>query len=161
MTTTTTTAKTAKATKTTVPFEAFSFPTPSFEVPTAFREFTEKSVSQARDAYAKFKSATEDATGLVEETFENAREGAFAIGVKAIDAAKSNSDASFALARDMFGAKTMSELIELQSAYARKQFEAMTAQLKELQELGEKYVASTTKPVTQKVEKTFKELKVA
>jgi phasin len=158
MTTTKTNAKTAKAN---APFEAFSFPTPSFEVPAAFREFAEKSVSQARDAYARMKSASEDATGLVETTFENAREGAYAFGVKALDAAKTNSDASFALARDMFGAKTLSEVIELQSTFARKQFETVTAQFKELQELGQTYVASATKPVADKVEKTFKELKVA
>ena len=91
----------------------------------------EKSASQARDAYAKLKSAGEEATGLVEETFENARDGALAFSAKAIDAAKTNSDASFALARDMFGAKTMSEVVELQSAFARKQFEAVTEQMKE------------------------------
>ncbi len=153
------TSKTAKSTAT--PFEAFSFPTASFEVPAAFREFAEKSASQTRDAYAKLKSASEEATGLVEETLENARDGALAIGVKAIDAAKSNSDASFALFRDMFGAKTMSEMIELQSAFARKQFEAMTEQMKELQALGEKYVTKTTGPVTEKVEKTFKDMNAA
>jgi phasin len=159
---TTTTSKTSKTAKPAgTPFEAFSFPAPSFEVPAAFREFAEKSVSQARDAYAKLKSATEEATGLAEETFGNARDGAFAIGVKAIDAAKTNSDASFALAREMFGAKTLSEVIELQSTFARKQFEAVTAQMKEFQALGEKYVTTTTKPVTEKVQKTFKELNVA
>ena len=157
-----TTAKTtAKTVKPTTPFEAFTFPAPAFEVPAVFREFTEKSVSQARDAYAKMRTATEDASGLVEDTLETAREGAFAIGVKALDAAKANTDASFALFREMFGVKTFSEVIELQSAFARKQFEAVTAQVKELQELGEKVIADTAKPVTQKVEKTFKELKVA
>ncbi len=159
---TTTNGKTSKSAKATAtPFEAFSFPTASFEVPAAFREFAEKSVTQARDAYAKMKNAGEEATGLVEETFENARDGALAIGVKAIDAAKSNSDASFALARDIFGAKTMSEVIELQSAFARKQFEAMTTQIKEFQELGEKVMTTTTRPVAEKVEKTFKDLNVA
>ena len=159
---TTATGKTSKTAKSTsAPFEAFSFPTPAFEVPAAFREFAEKSVSQARDTYAKMKSASEEATGLVEETFENARDGALAIGAKAVDAAKTNSDASFALARDMFGAKSLSEVIELQSAFARKQFEAVTAQMKEFQDLGEKYITTTTKPMTAKVEKTFKELNVA
>ena len=153
------TSKTAKSTAT--PFDAFSFPTPGFEIPAAYREFAEKSVTQARDTYAKLKSASEEASGLFEETFENARDGALAIGVKAIDAAKTNSDASFALARDMFGAKSMSDLIELQSAFARKQFEAMTEQMKELQALGEKYITTTTRPVSEKVEKTFKDLKVA
>jgi phasin len=155
------TKSTAKAVKATAPFEAFSFPNPSFEVPAAFREFTEKSVSQAREAYARLKSASEDATGLVETTLENAREGAYALGVKALDAAKTNSDASFALARDIFGAKTLSEVIELQSTFARKQFEAVSAQMKELQELSQSYIAGATKPVAEKVEKTFKELKVA
>jgi phasin len=160
---TTTTSKTSKTAKSAAagPFEAFSFPAASFEVPAAFREFAEKSVSQARDAYGKLKSASEEATGLVEETFENAREGALAIGVKAIDAAKANSDASFALARDVFGAKSMSEVIELQSSFARKQLDAFTSQLKELQELTQKFVTDTTKPVSDRVEKTFKELNVA
>ena len=143
------------------PFEAFGFPTQTFEVPAAVREFAEKSVSQAREAYAKLKTAADDATGLVEETIETAREGAFAIGVKAVDAAKSNSDASFSFARDLFGAKTMSDVIELQSTFARKQFEAFTSQFKEFQALTEKFVTDTTKPVTDQVQKTFKELKVA
>ncbi|MND02553.1 Phasin protein [compost metagenome] len=52
-------------------------------------------------------------------------------------------------------------MIELQTAFARKQFDTVGGQIKELQELTQKYVAETTKPVTAKVEKTFKELKAA
>jgi phasin len=159
MTTATKTAKTGKASAN--PFEAFAFPAPTFEVPAAFRDLAEKSVSTARDTYAKIKSAADDATGLVEETFETAREGAFAIGVKALDTAKTNTDASFAFAKDLFGAKSVSEVIELQSSFARKQFDALTEQFKEFQALGEKFVSDTTKPVTEKVEKTMKDLKVA
>ncbi len=159
---TTASAKTSKAAKSTATaFEAFSFPAPNFEVPAAFREMAEKSVSQARDVYAKLKTASEEATGLVEETFENARDGALAFSTKAIDAVQSNSDASFAFARDMFGAKTMSEMLEIQSAFARKQFDAMTEQMKELQALGEKYITTTTRPVTAKVEKAYKDLNAA
>jgi len=162
---TTTTAKAPKAAKPAAmpasPFEAFSLSTPSFEFPDAFRSFAEKSVAQARDNYARMKTAAEDASDLVEGTMETARDGAFAIGVKALDAAKSNSDASFAFARDLLGAKTMSEVIELQSSFARSQFEAVTGQFKELQALSEKVFTDTTKPVTERVEKTFKELKVA
>jgi hypothetical protein len=55
----------------------------------------------------------------------------------------------------------MSEVIELQSSFARKQFDAFTSQFKEIQALTEKLVTDTTKPVAEKVEKTFKELKVA
>jgi phasin len=160
MATATTAAKKA-AKAATAPFDAFSFQTPSFEVPSVVREFAEKSVTSARDAYDKFKSAADDATGLVEGAIETAREGAFAIGIKAVDAAKSNTDASFSFARDLFGARTMADVIELQSAFARKQFDAFSSQFKEIQAMTEKLVADTTKPVAAKVEKTFKELKVA
>ncbi len=81
--------------------------------------------------------------------------------IKAIDAVKTNSDASFALAKDLFGAKTFAEVIELQTSFARKQFDAMQTQVKEFQELTQKYVTEAAKPVTAQVEKTFKEFKAA
>ncbi|MBN8995659.1 MAG: phasin [Rhizobiales bacterium] len=154
--------KTAKNGKPAIPaFDAFNFQVPSMDVPASFREFAEKGLVQARDTYAKFKNAAESAGSAVEDTFETAREGAFTLGVKAIDAVKTNSDASFALAKDLFGAKTFAEVIELQTAFARKQFDAMQAQVKEFQELAQKYVTETAKPVTAQVEKTFKEFKAA
>jgi phasin len=162
----TTATKVGKAAKTTAaaagnPFDAFNFSVPSVEVPASFRDFAEKSVAQARDAYAKLKTAAEDATDMVEDTFETAREGAFNLSVKAIDAAKNNSDASFALARELFGAKTFAEVIELQTAFTRKTFDTVAAQAKEFQELAQKFVADTSKPVTARVEKTFKDMKAA
>jgi phasin len=117
-------------------------------------------VSQVREAYDKMKSAADEATALVGETFETAREGTFAIGLKAVDVAKTNSDASFAFARDLFGARTVSDVFELQSTFARSQFDAYASQFKEFQAMAEKLVTATTKPVSSKVEKTFKDLKV-
>jgi len=143
------------------PFEAFNMSTPNFEVPVAFRDFAEKGVAQARDAYAKMRTAAEDTTEVVEDTFETARDGAFTFSVKAIDAVKANSDASFAFAKDLFGAKTFADVIELQTAFARHQFDTMTAQFKEFQELAQKVAADTAKPITAHYEKTFKEIKAA
>jgi phasin len=142
-------------------FDAFKFEMPAMDVPASFRDFAEKGLAQARDTYARMKSAAESAGGAVEDTFETAREGAFTIGVKAIDAVKTNSDASFAFARDLFGARTFAEVIELQTAFARQQFDAMQAQVREFQELTQKLVTETARPVTAQVEKTFKEFKAA
>ena len=153
--------KTAKNGKPASAFDAFSFAVPSVEVPASFRDFAEKGLAQARDTYDKIKSAAENASDVVEDTFETAREGAFTLGVKAIDAAKTNSDVSFALAKELFGAKTFAEVIELQTSFARKQFDAVAAQMKEFQELTQKFVTETTKPVTSQVEKTFKDFKAA
>jgi phasin len=142
-------------------FEAFNMPTGNFDVPVAFRDLAEKGIAQARDAYAKMKSAAEDTTEAVEDTFETARDGAFTFGVKTIDAVKANSDASFAFAKDLFGAKTLADVIELQTAFARQQFDTMTAQAKEFQELAQKVMTDATKPITAHVEKSFKEIKAA
>jgi phasin len=150
-------SKTTKTTNTTnsgagTPFGAFNVNLPIVEFPAVFRDFAENSAAQARDNYAKAKTAAEDATDMVEDTYETARQGAFAFGAKALDAAKVNSEASFSLARDLFGATTFAEIVELQSSFARKQLDVLGTQAKEFQVLTQKYVSDSTK----QAEKTFK-----
>ena len=53
-------------------FEMPKFEMPKFEVPAAFREFAEKGVAQAKDAYEKVKAAAEEATYLLEDTYTTA-----------------------------------------------------------------------------------------
>lgn len=158
-----TSAKSAKSApkSDTSSFEAFSFQSPAFEVPAALRDLAEKSVETARENYAKMKTVAEDATSLLEGTMETARQGAVEIGAKALDAARTNSDASFAHARDLFGARTVAEVIELQTSFARQQMDAMAAQFRDFQMLTEKFVTETTRPVAEKVEKTLKGMNVA
>jgi len=150
------TAKTAKASAAT-PFDPFNINLPNVEVPAVFRDIAEKSAAQARDGYAKIKTATEDATEMAEDTYETARQGAFTFGAKALEMAQLNSEASFSLARDLFGAKTFAEAIELQSNFARKQLDVLGTQAKDFQALTQKYVDDSTK----QVERTFKNIKVA
>ena len=144
------------------PFEAFSINVPNVEVPAAFREFAEKSIDQARDAYTKMKSAAEDATDMVEGTYETARDGAFAFGVKAH---RRRQDQQRRLVRVRQGPLRRQDLRRGDRAadrpIARKQFDAVTGQMKEFQELAQKIVTDTTKPVTTQVQKTFKDLKAA
>ncbi|MBO6755122.1 MAG: phasin [Roseibium sp.] len=139
-------------------FEAFAMP--KVEVPALFREATEKSIEQARDAYAKVKTAAEDATDLMEDTFETSRQGVVEFNHKAVDAARANADAAFSFMKDMMGVKTLAEAIELQSTFARQQFDALSAQTKEMQELATKLSSDVSAPVKEAVEKTFKDLKV-
>ncbi|HET9688455.1 MAG TPA: phasin, partial [Pseudolabrys sp.] len=53
-------------------FEMPKFEMPKFEVPTAFREFAEKGVAQAKENYEKVKSAAEKATDVLEDTYSTA-----------------------------------------------------------------------------------------
>ncbi|CAJ1369938.1 MAG: phasin [Roseibium album] len=167
--TNTTTAKTASKARTskakaapagvTFPdFEAFALP--KMEVPAAFREATEQGIESARDTYAKVKTAAEDATDLMEDTFETSRQGVVEFNHRAVDAAKTNADATFNFIKDILSVKTVAEAIELQSTFARQQFDALSSQTKEMQELATKLGTDVSAPVKEAMEKSFKGLSV-
>lgn len=138
-------------------FDAFALPTG--EIPAAFREAAEKTVSQARDVYSRIKNAAEEATDLLEETYETMREGTLAAGLKTLEATKANADASFAFYKDLIGAKTFADAIELQTAFARKQFDAMAGQMRDFQEFAQKFAVDSVKPARAAWEKAFREAK--
>lgn len=137
----------------------FEFGTP--EVPAAFREMAEKSIAQAQANYAKLKASAEEATDILEDTYETARAGALAYNTKSIEAVKSNTEATFSFAKELVAAKTMAEVIELQTAFMRKQFETLTAQAKDLQETAKKVAIDTMAPMKAATEKSMKEFKAA
>src|SRR5882672_6033472 len=71
-------------------FEFPNFEMPKLEIPTAFREMAEKSVSQAKENYEKLKSAAEEATDMLEDTYATATKGMSDYGLKVIEAARVN-----------------------------------------------------------------------
>ncbi len=155
-------AKKAAETLTAEPFAMPTMPAmPNVEVPAAVREMAEKSVAQAKDAYEKMKSAAEEATDVLEDTYETTRKGVVTLNMKAIDTVKANSDATFAFARDLLAVKSLSEAIELQTAFTRKAFEAMTAQAKEFQELATKLATESSAPMKDAFQKAGKDFQKA
>ena len=128
------------------------------EATTAFREFAEKGIVQAKENYAKMKTAAEEATGILEHTYANASKGAADYGLKVIEAARANSNAAFDFATELMGAKSFSDFVELSTAHTRKQFETLTAQSKELAALAQKVTTETVEPVKESVTKAFKKV---
>ncbi|HLH94195.1 MAG TPA: phasin [Xanthobacteraceae bacterium] len=135
-----------------------NFEMPKMEIPAAFREFAEKGVSQAKENYEKMKSAAEECTGLLEGTYATASKGISEYGSKVIEAARTNTNAAFDFASELLGAKSLSELVELSTAHARRQFEALTSQSKELAALAQKVATETTEPVKESMTKAFKKV---
>ncbi|MBC2858114.1 phasin [Stappia sp. 28M-7] len=156
-------AKTAKAADATVSafpnFEAFTMP--KMEIPAVTREMAEKSIEQAREAYAKLKTAAEDATDLIEDGFETTRRSVLDFNHKAVDAARANTDATFQFVKDLFEVKTLAEVIELQTSFARAQFDAFGAQAKDMQELSTKLAGEMNDTFKGAVEKASKDFKAA
>ncbi len=128
-------------------FDMPKFDVPAFEVPPAFRELAEKGVSQAKEQYEKMKSAAEEATGVMEDTYASASKGAAVYGQKVIDNARANSNAAFDLFGALLSAKSYAEVVELSTGYARKQFETLTEQAKELNAVAQKAGTETFEPI--------------
>jgi len=139
-------------------FEMPKFDLPKMEVPAAFREFAEKGMSQAKDNYEKMKAVAEEATDVIEDTYATATKGASDYGLKVIETARANANAAFDFANDMMSVKSVSELVELSTAHARKQFEAMTAQTKELTALAQKVATETAEPMKAGMTSAFKKV---
>ena len=132
-----------------------NFDVPKMEIPAAYREFAEKSVSQARATYEKMKSAADDATDALEGAYTTISKGVADCGHKVIEAARVNTNAQFDYATQLMTVKSFAEIVELSTAHARKQFETFTAQTKDFAALAQKCATETTEPVKDVFTKTL------
>jgi phasin len=136
-------------------FEIPKFDMPKVEMPAAFREMAERGVAQAKDTYEKMKAAAEEATDMLETTYSTATKGYSDYGLKMIELARANTNAAFDFAGEVMAAKTLSEVVELTSAHARKQFEMISQQSKDLGALAQKVATETAEPIKSGMTKAF------
>ena len=124
-------------------------------VPEAVRAMAEKSVAQTREIYDRSKDALDDALdasiATFERSFDAAGRGATAFNRKIIDIAQRNVNSVFDLAKSLAGAKKLTDIVELQAAYWRKQFDALTAQAEEVRTLSTKMTADAAAPIKAQV----------
>jgi len=153
-----------KGTKSSTVSERPHFPLPAFdfgkavEFPMGLRELAEKGMAQTKEAYEKMRAAAEDATGALEGTLSIAAKGTADYNRKVIEVARANTNAVFDYARDLLDAKSVSDVAELSTAHARKQFEALSQQTKDLTMLAEKLATATSEPIKTRLNATFGKL---
>ncbi|MCQ0987854.1 phasin [Jiella marina] len=121
-----------------------------------FRSMTQKSMEQSKEAYGRMKSASDEATKALEATMENAHQGSLQLSKKAIDAMRTNAELGFQHLDAMMSAKSFAEVIEMQSAYVRKQVEMATDQAKEMQTLTQAVAQDMMKPGREAFQKASK-----
>lgn len=117
------------------------------ETATKFSEFAEKGIAQAQDAYAKMKTAAEEASSIMETTYANASKGAADYGLKVVEIGRANSNAAFDFAAELMGARTLAQIVEIATSHTRKNIEQMTEQVKELASLAQKVANTTAEPM--------------
>ena len=139
--------------------DAFSLSFDPSKFADSFREFAEKGAAQSKDAYAKMKTAAEEATKTVEATLESAQSGSVELGLKAINALRTNAESSLSHMEALLGVKSLSELVELQTAFIRKQAEVAVEQAKTMQEATRKVAENVAKPGKEAAEKVVSNFK--
>lgn len=154
--------KTASAAKSAAKdFTGAAFSLPNFEVPEMFRSFAEQGMTQTREAYARLKSAAEDATDVLEGSMETTREGVREAQLKAVDMVKANTDAAFDLFRQLLTTTSVADAVQLQTAFARERFEALVDYSKDMQATITKVGTEASKPAKAIFDKALTAAKAA
>ena len=130
--------------------------TPAEEIQQSFRSALEKGVVDSRAAFAKAKTAADETASALEVSFAAAKDGALAIHAKAFEALRINAEANFDFLKAVFGAKSLPDLVTLQTEFARKQVETMTSQTKDFGAMAQKAMADAVEPIKEQVAKSFK-----
>ncbi|MGB0055382.1 MAG: phasin family protein [Methyloceanibacter sp.] len=125
------------------------------QMPESVRALAEKSVAQTRQLYEHSLEAVLESWGRLVDA---AGQGAVALNRKAIDIARRNINTGFGLAESLAGAKNLSEAMELQAAYWRKQLGELTAQAGEMRTLSTKVTADVAAPIKAQVTRGMKGL---
>jgi len=120
------------------------------------RKFTDKSPAIADETLQKGKAALEQSAQAVEQSYSAAVEKMRDYNLKMIDMAQANAEAVFAFARRLATVKTPSDLAELWATHAKKQFEMLSEQIKELRTLGQNFAGESVEPIVRSVNQVFK-----
>jgi phasin len=104
----------------------------------------------------KGNAAAEQSMHGVRQSVSVAVENIRDFNVKIINKAQANIEASFDFARQLAAAKQPSDIVELWTGHAQKQFEMLNEQIKELTSLGQKMAGESAEPLARSVNKVFK-----
>ena len=127
--------------------EKHGFDMPFFAMPGIFHGIAEQSVVRARDNCEKIKAASGEIAESLRETYATNAKGAADYGVKVIEISGVNTNSAFDFLTNLMDTKSLSEIIQLSATQSRKNFEATSAQNRELWELARKVATETAEPI--------------
>lgn len=112
------------------------------------RRFAEKTTTTARDTTHKSTAAAEEMTQAARQGYFAAAEAVCDFNAKLIEIAQANTMAAINFAQEVTTAKSPAEAAMLWSSRARKNFETLTDQSKQLMALGQRIVTSAAEPLS-------------
>jgi phasin len=112
--------------------------------------------TQAKHTFEKASEAGQETTRRLEDTYLRATQGSIEYQRKALAIAQAHFDATFDWAQELVGVKSPSEFMEVSLNHARRQFEALTEQTRELASLAQKAATNSIEPLTNGVTSAFR-----
>lgn len=123
------------------------FDMPFFAVPGLFNGIAEQNITRAKESYEKMKIASGAITDVFREAYATNAKGAADYAAKIIEFSDANTSSAFDFLSHLLGTKSPSEALRLSAAQGAKNFEAATAQSRELWELTRKVASETADPI--------------
>jgi phasin len=127
--------------------EKRGFDMPLFAMPGIFRGIAEQGVVRARDNCEKIKSASVEIVDILGEACSTNAKGGADYGLRVIEISGVNTNSAFDFLTHLMDTKSLSEIIKLSATQSRKNFEATSAQNRELWELAQKVATETAEPI--------------
>jgi phasin family protein len=124
---------------------------------TAFKDGVEKTLSAFSEANAHSKKNLEAVVASVTA----AAKGAECVGAQAMAFSKKTFDDQVAAARSLAGAKSLQEVVELQTTFARSFLENYMSEFGKLSEAMSSSVKDTMKPLNERVTDVVERLQAA
>ena len=119
-------------------------------------KFADKATTIANETLERGKAAAEQSADAIEKSYSTAVENMREYNRKMIDMAHTNAEVAFDLARQLATAKGPSDIMELLALHARKQFEMLSEQTRELAALGQKMAGKSAEPIVRSVNQVYK-----
>jgi phasin len=126
------------------------------EAAQATRQNAENGAAQAKETYAQMSAAAVTASGLIQASCTTAAQGAAEYNAKVIQISHTNANAAFDYARDFSSVRSPLEFLAVMTEHARKGFDAVSGQTKELTALAQKVASDATEPLQAGVAKAFR-----
>lgn len=135
--------------------ETLLFEWPAIGLPFVFRGLAEQGVRRAKENSDTMKVVSEEMTGALRESYLTTTRGAADYNLKVIQIANANASSAFDFVGDLMTTKSMTDMVRLSTAHARRSLEAASAQNTELWELVQRVARESAEPIRQSVGKAL------
>ena len=111
----------------------------------------EKGAAQIRETSDRLNASTEQTVKMIENSFASGVNALKDYNLKAFEFTQTNLEATFDSAKQLVSAKSPTEMLELWSKCASKQFETFAEQAKELTALGQRVATESAEPLSKQL----------